>query len=156
MLSRETYAEEHRSDLKSGHPKFLESLRKSGNLASYLQGVGEDAAAREHTLLQQSLKELRNQPSLDLMQELASRREAAKELVRNDLIYQPAPKLEDDERSRATPKSTRTAHATSSLLLVERPSPPSNPQDGNESIYTEGFEKALRGQLSLLPPRQPK
>jgi hypothetical protein len=40
------YAEEHRSYLKNEHPKFLENLRKSGNLASYLEGVGEDAAAR--------------------------------------------------------------------------------------------------------------
>lgn len=57
--------------------------------------MGEDAAAREEHLRSQSLKETRDLPFPDQMRALANRREEAQEMIRHDLIYQPAPPSED-------------------------------------------------------------
>ena len=97
----QSYAEQHRKYLQSEHPSLLREYEKSGDLEKYLQGVGEDAASREEHLATQSLKETRDLPFPDQMRALANRREEAKEMIRHDLIYQPAPKSEDDDKSKS-------------------------------------------------------
>ena len=127
------YAEEHRKYLQSEHPSLLRQYEKSGDLDEYLQGEGEDAAAREEHLRSQSLKETKDLPFLDQMRALANRREVAQELIRNrpDLSASPVVRGRREaeeriaERSRSnypiTPEDETVANECTGPLGLARP-----------------------------------
>jgi hypothetical protein len=87
------FQEEHRKFLEENRPDVLNDLRQSGSLDSYLSSVGETANERLDHVMSQHLRdpEVQRLPFLEKAQELRSRQLEAEEVIRFDLILQPAP-----------------------------------------------------------------
>jgi hypothetical protein len=92
MDQAQGYAKRHREFLSQTNPKMLEKLRASGELLSYLKGIGEQAEEMYETLSAQM------QTSKNLPTEYWARVKALEaipvtvdEIVMSELILQPIP-----------------------------------------------------------------
>lgn len=87
------YAEEHKTFLQSNQPQLLKSLHQSGDLPSYLQQTGMQAAEMHMHLMAQHLhsKEEQAKEYPDRIRSLQSRQQSVQEVVRDSLIHQPRP-----------------------------------------------------------------
>jgi hypothetical protein len=82
---------EHRRFLEENRPDVLAELQASGELDNCLAAIGATADERLEHAMRQHLRdpEVQKLPFLDKLRELQSRREAAEEGIRRDLIHQP-------------------------------------------------------------------
>jgi hypothetical protein len=92
-IMAEQFAGEHLRFLTETNPKFLASLKKSGDLESYLHSVGEAASEMYGTIMAQGsqTKEMQELPFQQTLDALNGLQQAAREIVQHDLIFQPIP-----------------------------------------------------------------
>ena len=86
----ERFAAEHRRFLEEHNPSVL---RGQSDPTSYLSSVGRSAAVTLEHLMSQHLRdpELQKLPAPQRARLLRNHQQAAEELIRHDLIFQPLP-----------------------------------------------------------------
>ncbi len=95
LLERQ-YSEEHLRFLRETNPKLLRKITQSGTLDQYLRTVGEQAASMEIHMMMQQVRSPAEMalPHLERMERLQGYRQAVKEIVQHDLIFQPVPRAQ--------------------------------------------------------------
>ena len=91
--SARDWGREHHQFLKEAAPGVLRSLSASGSLEQYLKELGNQASERESHMMaaHHASPEVQNLPHLQRVKELQNRHAEIQELIRHDLIRQPAP-----------------------------------------------------------------
>jgi hypothetical protein len=86
------FRRQHRAFLAENRPDVYAALQRAGRLDSYLTSIGETASERLDHVMSQHLAdpEIQRLSFADRARELRARQLEAEEIIRNDLILQPA------------------------------------------------------------------